>query len=141
MASTYITMPKSAKTMPPTISGPANGVRESSGQLIPTVLGAGFVPSLAMMTLTVSGTFILVIEASAPVNSSSQRSEPAGFGPLAALDPDVEPEELWSAGPALVAGVGVGVGVAVWVEGVDVLVGLGVTTCEESLFVAALYVT
>ena len=58
MASTYISTPNAATTIPPTMSGPANGVRLSSGQLIVILSGAGFVPSLATMTLTVSGTFI-----------------------------------------------------------------------------------
>src|SRR6185437_15659791 len=76
---------------PPTISGPAHGVLASSGQTMRIWFGAGAVPSLAMITLMLLGTFIRVTFASVPSNSSSQRSEPAGFGPfaVAGVSPDV----------------------------------------------------
>ncbi len=71
-----------SSTPPPTISGPAHGVLESSGHTMRIWFGAGAVPSLAMITLTLLGTFMRVTFASGPANSSSHRSEPAGFGPL-----------------------------------------------------------
>ena len=56
----------------------------STGQVTLTSDGARFVPSEATMTLTSSGMFIRVTCAAVPSNSSSQRSEPAGFGPAVA---------------------------------------------------------
>jgi hypothetical protein len=49
-----------------------------------------------MITLMLSGTFMRVTFASGPANSSSHRSEPAGFGPFAAADalPEVDGAEV-----------------------------------------------
>ncbi|WP_281535241.1 hypothetical protein [Cryobacterium breve] len=66
------------------ISGPAQGVELSTGQVMRTVDGAGLVPSEATIIEMPSGRFTVAVSSFVPVNSSSQRSEPAGFFTVAA---------------------------------------------------------
>jgi hypothetical protein len=74
-----MTNPTSAMNAPPTISGPAHGVELSVGQATLISVGAGAVPSEASTTEIPSGTFRVVVSDPCPVNSSSQRSDPAGL--------------------------------------------------------------
>jgi len=124
-------MPMTSRMSPPMMSGKAHGVLESTGQVTATRDGAAFCPSDATITLTSSGMFMRVTCAASPSNSSSQRSDPAGLGPTAAV---VVP-------PAAADGVGAGVGFAVAAvaaspPSVAVAVGFGVTALAARVPVA-----
>ena len=80
--------PSSRAAIPPMISGPDHGAELSSGQVIETWLGAGFLPSDMMITETSFGTLIVRISCVLPLNSSTQRSEPTGDGAVDSLPLD-----------------------------------------------------
>ncbi|MBN9607373.1 MAG: hypothetical protein J0G30_12260 [Actinomycetales bacterium] len=69
------------------MSGPAAGVELSSGQVTVMSEGAAAVPSETRITEMSAGALILRVSSSVPVNSCSQRSDPAGEGTS-----DSEPE-------------------------------------------------
>src|SRR5690606_27121721 len=64
------------------MSGPDQGVRLSTGQVIEIRPGAGAVPSEMTMTEMSAGTLTTKVNSFSRVNSASHRSEPWGSGTL-----------------------------------------------------------
>src|SRR3954453_11632677 len=100
------------------MSGPAHGGECWSGQVTVTFAGAGLVPSDAMRRDTSSGTLTVQLREPSPDFSSSQRSEPAGFGAVA---------------PSAVAPAAVALSAEAAPAAVPVAAGVGCTTFAPSL--------